>query len=86
VEVAEFSSEEAIATAHFLAEILGMAHGRQIPAGVRKEWMSELKRNRPKTIDAPSWLWTSVVELIAVHEKAYLDHCRTYALQLKEGR
>jgi uncharacterized protein (DUF2252 family) len=80
VEAAELSSEEAIATAHFLAKILGEAHGRQMTAGIRREWFSELKRNRPKTTDAPSWLWTSVVGLIAIHEKAYLDHCRTYAL------
>jgi uncharacterized protein (DUF2252 family) len=25
-------------------------------------------------------LWSSVVELIALHEAAYLDHCRRYAL------
>jgi hypothetical protein len=28
---------------------------------------------------APSWLWSSVVDLL-VHEKAYLEHCRLYAL------
>jgi uncharacterized protein (DUF2252 family) len=86
VEMAELSSEEAVATAHFLAEILGKAHGRQMTARMRREWISELKSNRPKTVDAPSWLWTSVVELIAIHEKAYLDHCRTYVLQAKDGR
>jgi uncharacterized protein (DUF2252 family) len=25
-------------------------------------------------------LWASVVELIALHEAAYLDHCRRFAL------
>jgi uncharacterized protein (DUF2252 family) len=30
-------------------------------------------------LDAPSWLWLSVVELMASHEAAYLDHCRRYA-------
>jgi uncharacterized protein (DUF2252 family) len=27
-------------------------------------------------LDAPSWLWSAVVELVGVHEAAYLDHCR----------
>jgi uncharacterized protein (DUF2252 family) len=38
-----------------------------------------LDRNRSKTLDAPSWLWLSVVELMGSHEAAYLDHCRRYA-------
>jgi len=33
-----------------------------------------------KSLDAPSWLWSSVVELMASHESAYLEHCRRYAL------
>jgi uncharacterized protein (DUF2252 family) len=31
-------------------------------------------------LDAPSWLWSSVVDLVAVHETAYLEHCRRFAL------
>jgi uncharacterized protein (DUF2252 family) len=46
----------------------------------RKSWVSDLQRNRSKKLDAPSWLWTSVVDLVASHEKAYLEHCREYAL------
>lgn len=33
------------------------------------------------TLDAPNWLWLSVVELIGRHEVAYLEHCRKYASQ-----
>jgi uncharacterized protein (DUF2252 family) len=32
-------------------------------------------------MDAPSWLWSGVVDLVAIHERAYLDHCRRYALK-----
>jgi uncharacterized protein (DUF2252 family) len=39
----------------------------------------EFDRHRSKSLDAPSWLWTSVVELMALHDAAYLDHCRRYA-------
>jgi len=31
-------------------------------------------------IEAPTWLWASVVELVGIHERAYLEHCRRYAL------
>jgi uncharacterized protein (DUF2252 family) len=46
----------------------------------REQWVAELQRNRSKLLDAPSWLWSSVVELVAAHEAAYLQHCRRYAL------
>jgi uncharacterized protein (DUF2252 family) len=47
---------------------------------VRREWHTCLQKNRSKKLDAPSWLWTSVVQLVASHESAYLEHCRQYAL------
>jgi uncharacterized protein (DUF2252 family) len=45
----------------------------------RKSWRGELARNRTKSLDAPSWLWSSIVDLIVGHEAAYLEHCRRYA-------
>jgi uncharacterized protein (DUF2252 family) len=84
LEMEELTCEEAIASASFLAGVVGRAHGRQMSGSARKAWISELKRNRPKSIEAPTWLWTSVVELIAIHEKAYLDHCRRYALHVTD--
>jgi uncharacterized protein (DUF2252 family) len=39
-----------------------------------------LGRARSGSLKAPSWLWSSVVDLLAIHEKAYLEHCRLYAL------
>lgn len=81
IEIAKLTSDEAVATARFLAEVLGRAHGRQMNPRERRTWLYRLKRNRSKNLNAPSWLWTSVVDLIALHEKAYLDHCRNYALQ-----
>jgi uncharacterized protein (DUF2252 family) len=41
---------------------------------------------RSKKLDAPSWLWTSIVELVARHESAYLEHCRQYALNAAQSR
>ena len=79
IEVEQLTSEDAIAVAGFLAAVIGKAHGRQMDAGTRKEWQRELQRSRSKSLNAPSWLWTSLVELLADHERAYLDHCREFA-------
>jgi uncharacterized protein (DUF2252 family) len=46
----------------------------------RRSWLDELGRNRSKTLDAPSWLWSSIIDLVGTHEVAYLEHCRRYAL------
>jgi uncharacterized protein (DUF2252 family) len=80
LEIERLSRDEALSVAEFLAHVVGRAHARQMDAAERKKWLAELKRNRPKSLDAPSWLWNSVVDLVATHESAYLEHCRQYAL------
>ena len=35
---------------------------------------------RRANLEAPNWLWSSVVDLLWIHERAYLEHCRRYAL------
>ena len=65
--------------ARHLAAVVGTAHGRQLDVAARKGWRKELIRNRSKSLDAPSWLWSSVVALVANHETAYLEHCRRFA-------
>jgi len=79
IEIPQLSREEATAIAGYLAGVVGRAHARQMDGATRRSWKAELARNRSKTLDAPSWLWVSVVELMAAHEAAYLDHCRRYA-------
>jgi len=71
--------EEATRAAFFLAAVIGKAHARQMDGETRKSWRGELGRNRTKSLDAPSWLWSSIVDLIVGHEAAYLEHCRRYA-------
>jgi uncharacterized protein (DUF2252 family) len=80
LELARVDTDEAIQVAHYLARVVGRAHARQLARPERKAWQAELRRNRSKTIDAPSWLWSGVVDLVGIHERAYLDHCRRYAL------
>jgi uncharacterized protein (DUF2252 family) len=80
LEVEQISQAEAMAVAHYLAMVVGKAHARQMDDETRRAWLSDLRRNRSKTIDAPSWLWNSIVELVSSHEAGYLEHCRRYAL------
>ena len=80
IEIDQLSPDDATAVARALARVVGDAHGRQMDASTRRRWLAELARARTRTLDAPSWLWSSVVELIALHEAAYLEHCRRHAL------
>jgi uncharacterized protein (DUF2252 family) len=73
------TQEQAVAASRFLAGVVGKAHGRQMDSKTKSSWLSKLKKQHSKSLDAPNWLWSSVVALIADHEKAYLEHCRHYA-------
>jgi uncharacterized protein (DUF2252 family) len=81
VEIETLSVADAMKAASFLAGVVGKAHARQMDKSTRESWSKELQRHRSKTLDAPSWLWSSVVSLIGSHETAYLEHCRRYATQ-----
>ncbi len=81
LEIDRLTQEEAMKAARFLASIVGKAHGRQMDPKTRQKWRAEVNRNRSKRLDAPSWLWSSIVDLVASHEAAYLEHCRRYALE-----
>jgi uncharacterized protein (DUF2252 family) len=69
-----------MALAAYLGAVVGKAHGRQLPADDRRHWLGHLVKARRTTLEAPSWLWTSVVDLLGIHERAYLEHCRLFAL------
>jgi uncharacterized protein (DUF2252 family) len=73
------TQEQAVAAARYLAGVVGKAHGRQMDTKTRSAWLSKLRKQHSKSLKAPSWLWSSVVALIADHETAYLEHCRQYA-------
>jgi uncharacterized protein (DUF2252 family) len=73
------TEEQAVAAARYLAGVVGKAHGRQMDTKTRSTWLAQLKKQHSKSLDAPSWLWSSVVALVADHETAYLEHCRRYA-------
>jgi uncharacterized protein (DUF2252 family) len=81
IEIERLTVPDAMKAASFLAGVVGKAHARQMDEATRKNWFKELERNRSTTLEAPSWLWSSVVSLIGNHEVAYLEHCRRYAAQ-----
>jgi uncharacterized protein (DUF2252 family) len=80
IEIDRLSRQQAMELARYLAGVVGRAHGRQMTPSERRVWRSDLAKNHKASLDAPSWLWASVVELLALHEAAYLDHCRRFAL------
>jgi uncharacterized protein (DUF2252 family) len=73
------SREEAVNSARYLAEVVGKAHARQMDRETRRQFSQSFSSTRGK-LDAPHWLWSSVVELASAHEAGYLEHCREYAL------
>ncbi|MHB8528172.1 MAG: DUF2252 family protein [Caulobacteraceae bacterium] len=81
LEIERLSREEAMLAARYLGAVVGKAHGRQLTPADRAGWRDDLGRRWPKGLDAPFWLWTSVVDLVSAHEAAYLEHCRRYALE-----
>jgi uncharacterized protein (DUF2252 family) len=80
LEIDQLSREEAVNSARYLAEVVGKAHARQMDAATRREFAASFNRRKGAKLNAPSWLWSSVVDLACTHEAAYLEHCRLHAL------
>lgn len=80
LEIDRLTADEAVNAAQYLAGVVGRAHARQMNPTIRRDFRKALRSHRSKRLDAPSWLWSSVVDLAAAHEAAYLEHCRIYAL------
>lgn len=76
LELEHLNEEEAISAARYLALVVGHAHARQMTRTERATWRRTLQGRRSKSLDVPSWLWSSIVDLMGIHEKAYLEHCR----------
>lgn len=81
LDIEELTQTEAMEVAAYLGNIVGRAHAAQMDDASRAAWLDQLKKQRSKTMDAPSWLWRSIVELVKEHEAGYLEHCRKFAMQ-----
>lgn len=80
VELDQIDAGDARKVAFYLGKVVGRAHRRQMDSEATRIWLRELDARRMKTLDAPSWLWQGLVQLVGFHEHAYLEHCRRYAL------
>jgi uncharacterized protein (DUF2252 family) len=80
LEIERLSQDQAVSVAHCLARVVGAAHARQLSGASGAQWVAELGRSRGSQLNAPTWLWDAVVDLVAIHEAAYLQHCRRFAL------
>jgi uncharacterized protein (DUF2252 family) len=80
IDIERLTWKQSTALACYLAGVVGRAHARQMDVPTRESWQKVLAKARTTDLDAPSWLWSSVVELLAIHEGAYLEHCRRFAL------
>jgi uncharacterized protein (DUF2252 family) len=84
LEIERLTRQEADKAARYLGWTIGKAHGRQMDRATERAWAKELAKNRSMGLDAPSWLWRSLLALIATHETGYLEHCRRDALSTAE--
>ena len=80
VELDAISPQDGRAVARYLGLVVGRAHARQLDVEHRRHWLAEMRGYRTKNIEAPSWLWRAVVDLVGLHERGYLEHCRRFAL------
>jgi len=83
IEIDQLTRHQACKVAKYLANVLGRAHARQMDAAERRQWRATLQDRSLSSLDAPSWFWTSIVDLLGLHEVAYLEHCRRFALPAK---
>jgi uncharacterized protein (DUF2252 family) len=80
IEIDQFTRPEAIRAAYYLSYVVGRAHAAQLADDARAAWAGQLRATSFGNLDAPPWLWRSVVKLMGRHEAAYLEHCRRYAV------
>jgi uncharacterized protein (DUF2252 family) len=86
LELDTMGRSETISIAYYLAGVVGRAHARQMTKQVRLNWRRDLLKRSTKALDAPSWLWSSIVDLITSHEAGYLEHCRRHALDMAKDK
>lgn len=83
IEIDQFASDAAIRVAGYLAYVVGESHSRVMSPQARRDWRRAIRRRGSSEIDAPDWLWTSVVEQAGRHASAYLKHCCEHDLPFR---
>jgi hypothetical protein len=73
------SRQEAMNLARYLAGVVALPHGRQMKASHRRALRSDLAKNH-KAFRSPVLAVGERRRAAGLHEAAYLDHCRRFAL------
>ncbi|MCC7539531.1 MAG: DUF2252 family protein [Deltaproteobacteria bacterium] len=73
--LARLESDECEAVGHHLGAVIGRAHARQLTPADAASWKNVVSGSAHERVGPPRWLWDALVELVAVHEPAYLRHC-----------
>lgn len=79
-ELDALGEDEAVAIGHYMGSVVANAHAGQLDASTAGKWLREFRKGNAKNMTAPAWLWAAIVDLVALHEGAYLEHCREHAL------
>jgi uncharacterized protein (DUF2252 family) len=79
-ELETLKEAEALAIGSYLASVVASAHARQLSPAEAGGWLETFRKSNAQNMTAPDWLWAAVVDLVALHEGAYLEHCRKHAL------
>jgi uncharacterized protein (DUF2252 family) len=79
-ELETLKEAEALTIGSYLASVVALAHARQLTPAAAGNWLETFRKNNANNMSAPDWLWAAVVDLVALHEGAYLEHCRKHAL------
>ena len=64
--------------AAYMGSVVGIAHARQLAPAQCATWLATLRKESANGSTAPAWLWAAIVDLVALHEGAYLEHCRKH--------
>jgi uncharacterized protein (DUF2252 family) len=84
-ELDALEPDDVAGLASHLGTNIGSAHVRQLTPARCATWLEAFRREHAPRSTAPSWLWAAVVDLVALHEGAYLEHCRGNAAILDEA-
>lgn len=66
---------EAAPIARHLGAVVGRAHARQLTPEQAAAWGTQLLPKGTCDGRPPDWLWETLIELVGIHEEAYLRHC-----------
>jgi uncharacterized protein (DUF2252 family) len=81
LEVGGLDPAGARGLASYLAYVVGKAHARQMSEADRQAWRRLIQPRHLRGVQTPSWLWESVISLLARYDRAYLEHCRMLAAE-----